>query len=55
MVKINPLIEKRLEEYPREVVEVAIRAIELSDQLDEANVVQALHQIVRQIVRREEE
>ena len=54
MPKINALIEERLRQYPADVIELATKAIMLSEQLDEADVVQNLHQVARQIARQRE-
>ncbi len=48
---ISPIIEERLKSYPEDVVQLATKAIELSDNMRTEAVVEALHQFIRQVVR----
>lgn len=50
--EVNMLILNRLKAFPDEVAEVALKAIELSESLPEATVLESLQGQIRDIVRR---
>ncbi len=50
---VNQLIIEKLKSYPDEVAELALRAIQLSETLPEATVLEALHGDLRALTRRQ--
>lgn len=50
---INLRIMQKLKDYQPDVSELAIKAIQLSEHLNEPSVVDALHGHIREIVRRQ--
>ncbi len=51
MSEINDLIVVKLQKYPKDVADLAKKAIELSDELPVQTVTEQLESVVRQIVR----
>ena len=49
---VNALILEKLQLYPPAISEMAIKAIQLSEDLPEATVFEALQSFVREVVRR---
>lgn len=53
MPDINELIKKKLETYPSEIYEVAIKALELAESgLPEVSIAEQLGNVIRQIIRK---
>lgn len=51
MPDINNLIREKLQGYPEDVAELALKALELSEEYPYQTVAEQLESIVRQIVR----
>ena len=49
---VNRLIVERLQSYPAAVAELAVRAVQLSENLPEASVFEALQGLVRDLARK---
>lgn len=53
MPDINELIKKKLEIYPSEICEVAIKTLELAESgLPEVSIAEQIGNIIRQVVRK---
>ena len=50
--EINTIIIRKLKDYPVAVSELAIKAIQQSETLPEATVLEVLHSYIREIVRK---
>ena len=53
--EVNQMIIKKLRSYPDSVSELAIKAIQLSENLPEVTVVEMLQTIVRDVSRKRED
>lgn len=54
MIKTHQVIKNKLENYPADVQELAIRAIEFADSLPEISVAEQLKSVVRKIIKEKE-
>jgi hypothetical protein len=54
-LEVNQMIIKKLQSYPDSVSELAIKAIQLSENLPEVTVVEMLQTIVRDVSRKRED
>jgi len=52
MANVNDLIRERLRRYPKDVEEVALKALELSESQSEPAVADYLRSLVRDIIKR---